>query len=92
MIKLKKNWSIIILIIASISIATALTAEYIYNILPCKMCVYQRFSYYGLIIISIIYILLKKQKHISYFLLVDKNNYKFFGTAQDHKKVKEKDK
>ena len=28
----------------------------------------------------------------SYFLLVDKNNYKFFGTAQDHKKVKEKDK
>ena len=71
MIKLKKTWSIIILIIASISIATALTAEYIYNILPCKMCVYQRFSYYGLIIISIIYILLKKQKHISYFLLVE---------------------
>ena len=28
----------------------------------------------------------------SYFLLVDKNSYKFFGTAQDHKKLKEKDK
>ncbi len=28
----------------------------------------------------------------SYFLIVDKNNYKFFGTAQDHKRVKEKDK
>ncbi len=27
----------------------------------------------------------------SYFLLVDKNNYKFFGTAQDHKRVNEKD-
>ena len=28
----------------------------------------------------------------SYFLIVDKNNYKFFGTAQDHKRVKENDK
>ena len=28
----------------------------------------------------------------SYFLVVDKNNYKFFGTAQDHKRVYEKDK
>ena len=28
----------------------------------------------------------------SYFLVVDKKNYKFFGTAQDHKRVGEKDK
>jgi phosphoribosylamine--glycine ligase len=28
----------------------------------------------------------------SYFLVVDKNNFKFFGTAQDHKRAKEKDK
>jgi len=28
----------------------------------------------------------------SYFLIVDKNNFKFFGTAQDHKHVNEKDK
>tara|TARA_Y100000591_G_C21765695_1_gene662689 strand:- start:10 stop:1278 length:1269 start_codon:yes stop_codon:yes gene_type:complete len=27
----------------------------------------------------------------SYFLIVDKNSFKFFGNAQDHKKVKEKD-
>ena len=27
----------------------------------------------------------------SYFLMVDKYNFKFFGTAQDHKRVKEKD-
>ena len=27
----------------------------------------------------------------SYFLVVDKNNFKFFGTAQDHKRVKEND-
>ena len=28
----------------------------------------------------------------SYFLIIDKNTFKFFGTAQDHKRVKEKDK
>ena len=28
----------------------------------------------------------------SYFLIVDNHNYKFFGTAQDHKRVKENDK
>ena len=28
----------------------------------------------------------------SYFLIVDRKNYKFFGTAQDHKRVGEKDK
>ena len=28
----------------------------------------------------------------SYFLIVDKNHFKFFGTAQDHKRVKEGDK
>ena len=28
----------------------------------------------------------------SYFLIIDRKNFKFFGTAQDHKKVREKDK
>ena len=33
-----------------------------------------------------------KGEEASFFLVVDKNNYKFFGTAQDHKQVFEKDK
>tara|TARA_B100000963_G_scaffold360851_1_gene393465 strand:- start:2694 stop:3971 length:1278 start_codon:yes stop_codon:yes gene_type:complete len=28
----------------------------------------------------------------SYFLIIDNNNFKFFGTAQDHKRIKEGDK
>ncbi len=28
---------------------------------------------------------------LSYFLIVDKDNFRFFGSAQDHKKVREKD-
>ena len=30
-------------------------------------------------------------EEVSYFLIVDKNSFKFFGTAQDHKRVREKD-
>ncbi len=30
-------------------------------------------------------------EELSYFLIVDKNSYKFFGSAQDHKRVREKD-
>mgnify|MGYP003683867019 FL=1 len=31
-------------------------------------------------------------EEVSYFIIVDNNNFKFFGTAQDHKRVYEKDK
>ena len=33
-----------------------------------------------------------KGEEVSYFLIVDKKNYKFFGSAQDHKRVGEKEK
>jgi phosphoribosylamine--glycine ligase len=33
-----------------------------------------------------------KGEEVSYFLIVDKKGYKFFGTAQDHKRVGEKEK
>ncbi len=33
-----------------------------------------------------------KGEEASYFLIVDKNNFKFFGSAQDHKQVRENDK
>ena len=32
-----------------------------------------------------------KGEELSYFIIVDKNSYKFFGSAQDHKRVGEKD-
>ena len=67
----KKNWALIILIIAIVAIATALIAEHIFNILPCQMCIYQRYSYYSLIILSIIFLLLKKQNSSIYYLLVE---------------------
>ena len=57
---IKKYWVVIVLLISSLAIISALLAEYVFNILPCKMCLYQRYPYYILIIISFIYIILKK--------------------------------
>ena len=57
---LKKYWAAIVLIISSIAILSALIAEYVFDILPCKMCLYQRYPYYFIIFISLIYIVSKK--------------------------------
>jgi len=58
--KIKKNWVIIVLLISSIAIISALIAQYLFNILPCQMCLYQRYPYYFIILFSIIYIITKK--------------------------------
>ena len=71
MIKLKNNWTFIILVISIAVISTALIAEYFYRILPCKMCIFQRYSYYALIILSVIFLLLKKQNDRFYYLIAE---------------------
>ena len=58
--KIKKNWVIIVLLISSIASIAALIAQYLFNILPCQMCLYQRYPYYFIILFSIIYIITKK--------------------------------
>jgi len=60
MSKIKKYWIPIVLVISSIAIINVLIAEYVFNILPCKMCLYQRYPYYFIIFISLIYIVSKK--------------------------------
>jgi len=71
MTKLKNNWTLVILAISLGVICTALIAEYFYGILPCKMCFYQRYSYYMLIILSIFFLLSKKQNNKFYYLIVE---------------------
>ena len=67
MIIVKKYWKLILLGISITAIVIALIAENIFNILPCKMCIYQRYPYYGLIIISLIFILLKYRNNLLYY-------------------------
>ena len=56
---IQKYWPVIVLIISSIAIVIALIAEYAFDILPCQMCIYQRYPYYFIIIFSVIFIVLK---------------------------------
>ena len=66
-----RNWGGIVFIISIIAIVIALTAEYFYNLLPCKMCLYQRYPYYFIIMIYPIFLLLKKHNNILLFILFE---------------------
>ena len=68
---LKNNWAPIILIISFFVITIALIAEHIYFLIPCKMCLYERYTYYALIIISLIFIVSKNQNNAIYYFLVE---------------------
>ena len=63
--KILKHWINILLLLSFIALASAFIAEYFFNLLPCKMCFNQRYSYYAIIIfISIFYLFKKKFKII----------------------------
>ncbi len=68
--KIKKNWAIIVLAISSIAILSAFIAEYLFDILPCQMCLYQRYPYYFIILFSIIYIITKKIPLLWYYVII----------------------
>ena len=68
---IKNNWVLIIFLISIFAITSALTAEYVFKILPCKMCLYQRYPYYFIIIISLIFFYIKKLLYIWHLLLIE---------------------
>lgn len=67
----KNNWPIVVLFLSTFSIVIALIAEHIFDILPCKMCLYQRYPYYFLIIFSFIFVLTKKIPLRYYYWLTE---------------------
>jgi len=66
-----KNWVKVIFILSLIAILSALIAEYVFNLIPCKMCLYQRHPYYFIIGILIIFFFLKKTNSIWLYILVE---------------------
>ena len=68
---LKKYWIVIVLITSVIAISIALIAEYFFEILPCKMCLYQRYPYYFIIIFSLIYLFTKKTPLAWYYWIIN---------------------
>ena len=65
-----KNWNILLLIISSISIITALIAEFVFNLHPCELCLKQRHPYYLMILISIFIILIPYSLKLFGYLLI----------------------
>ena len=68
---IKHNWILIIFLISFFAIVSALTAEYFFKIFPCKMCLNQRYPYYFIIIISLIFFFIKKFSYIWHLLIIE---------------------
>ena len=68
---IKENWILIILLISFIAIGSALIAEYFFEIIPCRMCLNQRYPYYFIIIISLIFFIIKKFSYILKLFLIE---------------------
>ena len=66
-----KNWIKLIFILSLIAILSALIAEYLFNLQPCKMCIYQRFPYYFIICIILLFYFLKKTESLFLYLLIE---------------------
>ena len=55
------KWNVIIFLISIFTLITALIAEYIFNLLPCEMCLKQRYPYYFIIVIFIFFYFINKR-------------------------------
>ena len=67
---LKKYWFYIIGILSFIALGSAFIAEFYFNLAPCEMCLKQREPYYVIIISFVFITLLKWQKRIWFYLIV----------------------
>jgi len=65
------NWKKIIFILSFFAIFFALTAEYIYNLSPCKMCLYQRYPYYFILLVFVVFYFFKKLSSLWLFIMVE---------------------
>ena len=55
-----RNWHYILIAVSSISILSALTAEIIYGLQPCELCLKQRHPYYFIIGITVTILIFRK--------------------------------
>jgi len=69
MTRILNNWLISIFLLSLIAIGSALIAEYLYNLIPCKMCMKQRQTYYFIIGIVILFYFFRKTKNIWLYIL-----------------------
>ena len=65
---LQKYWFYIVSLLSAIALASALIAEFYFNLAPCEMCLKQREPYYIIILGFIIIAILRWQTRIWFYL------------------------
>ena len=66
-----RYWAIIVFLLSVLAISNALIAEFIFNILPCEMCYKQRYPYYFIISIFIVFYFINKTSNIWLYVLTE---------------------
>ena len=66
-----RYWAFIFFILSIIAISSALIAEHFFNFFPCKMCLYQRYPYYFIICIFILFYFFLKISNIWLYILTE---------------------
>ena len=65
---LKKYWLYIVTLFSAIALASALIAEFYFNLAPCEMCLKQREPYYIIILGFVFITILRWQTRIWFYL------------------------
>ena len=66
-----KNWLILLFTLSIIALISALSAEYFFDLAPCKMCLKQRHPYYAIITVLIFFYFFRKINTILLFILTE---------------------
>ena len=66
-----RYWAIIVFLLSVFAISSALIAEYIFRILPCEMCYNQRYPYYFIISIFLVFYFINKTSNIWLYILIE---------------------
>ncbi len=64
----QKYWFYIVTIFSIVALASALIAEFLFNLAPCEMCLKQREPYYIIILGFVFITILRWQKHIWFYI------------------------
>ena len=69
--RILNNWLGIIFTLSFVAIISALIAEYFFNLIPCKMCLKQRYPYYAIILLITFFYFFPKFKNIWLYILIE---------------------
>ena len=74
-----KNIFKINLIISALVILAVYILQYIFNLAPCEMCIKERYPYYIIVVLSLLFFLIKR-KSLDFLLLIFTSLTIFIGT------------